>query len=281
MKTINNLLVISILTFSFTFFSCKKEEKIEEEEKVVVTGEVVPGTFTKKVLIEEFSGEWCGNCPDGASIIEGIIQANPNRVYAAAVHQGDFLQISQFSELNSFLSVTAFPRSAIDRVPATNTTNSQNGLLAFSRSQWSAHVTKELQKAAIVGLKLKTSLVNDKLNVDVISGANQNLSNVYLTVYVTEDDIAESSAGAQSGAATGYVHQEVLVKVLSAAKGDAITLESGMALTKSYNDIALTGGINKANIKVLAFIHYHNTTTNTYEVLNVQEVHGGSDKDWN
>ena len=26
----------------------------------------VPPTFTKKVLIEEFTGAWCGYCPDGA-----------------------------------------------------------------------------------------------------------------------------------------------------------------------------------------------------------------------
>lgn len=276
-----NFLKVSLLlcVFAIGLSSCKKDDNVEEEEAAVA--ESVPGSFVKKVLIEEFSGEWCNNCPDGATIIEGIIQANQDKVYAASVHQGDFLQIPQFNELNSFLSVTAFPRSAINRVPASNTTNGQDGLLAYSRSQWSAHVDKELLKTAIVGLKLNTSITNDKLNVEVVNGANQTLNNVFLTVYLTEDDIAESSVGAQSGAPNGYVHQEVLVKVLTAAKGDAITLESGVPLIKSYNDVALTGGINKANLKVLAFIHYHNSVTNTYEVLNVQEVHAGSNKAWN
>lgn len=276
-----NFLKVSLLlcVFAIGLSSCKKDDNVEEEEAVVA--ESVPGSFVKKVLIEEFSGEWCSNCPDGATIIEGIIQANQSKVYAASVHQGDFLQIPQFNELNSFLSVTAFPRSAINRVPASNTTNGQDGLLAYSRSQWSAHVDKELLKTAIVGLKLNTSITNDKLNVEVVNGANQTLNNVFLTVYLTEDDIAESSVGSQSGAPNGYVHQEVLVKVLTAAKGDAITLESGVPLIKSYNDVALTGGINKANLKVLAFIHYHNSVTNTYEVLNVQEVHAGSNKSWN
>tara|TARA_B100001250_G_scaffold394833_1_gene399148 strand:+ start:1001 stop:1207 length:207 start_codon:yes stop_codon:yes gene_type:complete len=36
-----------------------------EDETVSFEVSQVPSTFTKKVLIEELTGAWCGYCPDG------------------------------------------------------------------------------------------------------------------------------------------------------------------------------------------------------------------------
>ena len=62
---------ILTITFGCLFFSC--------EEEVPSIGPV-PYSFTKKVLIEEFTGAWCGYCPDGAHRLENTINANNGNV---------------------------------------------------------------------------------------------------------------------------------------------------------------------------------------------------------
>ena len=51
------------------------KEALELSKKSNVISSV-PSSFTKKVLIEEFTGAWCQFCPDGAYILGNIINAN-------------------------------------------------------------------------------------------------------------------------------------------------------------------------------------------------------------
>ena len=46
----------------------------------------VPSTFTQKALVEEFTGEWCGYCPDGAVILKGIETQYGGKVIGASIH---------------------------------------------------------------------------------------------------------------------------------------------------------------------------------------------------
>ena len=64
-KYLNNFIFILILIT----FSCEDTKKSN-----VISS--VPSSFTKKVLIEEFTGAWCQFCPDGAYILGNINNAN-------------------------------------------------------------------------------------------------------------------------------------------------------------------------------------------------------------
>ena len=44
----------------------------------------------KKVLIEEFTGIHCGYCPQAHKIVAEILKAQPENVYAIAVHAGQY-----------------------------------------------------------------------------------------------------------------------------------------------------------------------------------------------
>ncbi len=273
-------LILPVMAFALAFTSCKKEEEMKEDPvKSNPSGETVPSSFTKKVMFEEFSGEWCGNCPDGVTYLDNMVAAHPGKVIIASVHQGDPFAISHYSTLNGFLNVTGFPRSAINRTPAQGTSGgSQNGLLAYSRGNWSTNANRELSKTAICGLKLETSVSGSNLSITVKCGANTSISGAKLTVYIVEDDVAESSPGAQAGAATGWKHKDLLRACLTNGLGDDIDLSSAELATKTYT--ADISSYTKANVKVIAFIHKHKTSPNDYEILNVQETHAGQTKNW-
>lgn len=44
----------------------------------------------RNVLIEEFTGVHCGNCPQGHKITQNLLTANPGRVFAIGIHSGFF-----------------------------------------------------------------------------------------------------------------------------------------------------------------------------------------------
>jgi hypothetical protein len=47
----------------------------------------VPNTNTdRNLLIEDFTGHKCNNCPNAATVAEGLKDANPGRVYVASIH---------------------------------------------------------------------------------------------------------------------------------------------------------------------------------------------------
>ncbi|MBT8196082.1 MAG: hypothetical protein KJO64_06620, partial [Bacteroidia bacterium] len=75
----------------------------------------VPAAFTQKVLIEEFTGCWCGYCPDGATIVDETMTQFPGQVYGAAIHQGDPMEISLYDKLDQKFNVTGFPTGMVNR----------------------------------------------------------------------------------------------------------------------------------------------------------------------
>ena len=51
-----------------------------------------PTSFTKKVLLEEFTGSWCGYCPSGAEILQNLM--NSYSVIGVALHSSCLLYTS-------------------------------------------------------------------------------------------------------------------------------------------------------------------------------------------
>ena len=66
LRKINGVPLIKLLLLSFVFFACSDNNEEPEFSEM-------PLSFTKKVLIEEFTAAWCGYCPWGAAIVENIV----------------------------------------------------------------------------------------------------------------------------------------------------------------------------------------------------------------
>ncbi|HYF02798.1 MAG TPA: hypothetical protein VEC36_05440, partial [Patescibacteria group bacterium] len=49
----------------------------------------------KRVLLEQFTGAWCGWCTDGSVILQNILEKNPENVIAAVHHNGDGMVVTE------------------------------------------------------------------------------------------------------------------------------------------------------------------------------------------
>jgi len=87
MKKIN-LIIFTIFTLSLTFLtSCC--DKIDEPYMNTGDGGIV-GDTVRKVLLEDFTGHYCVNCPAAHVIIEGLEKVYPKRIVPVVIHAGFF-----------------------------------------------------------------------------------------------------------------------------------------------------------------------------------------------
>ncbi len=263
----------------------------EPEPTTVLPVGDVPTSFTKKIIIEKMTGEWCGGCPSGGVTIDGIVSANPDKVFAASwqMSNGDPFEIPEAQAWRTHISAGAgltgysFPSASINR--ATSITaqyaNAALDLNEGSSANWAAQTATELAKPANCGIGLVTSEKNDKVNVDVYIGYNSPITTTktHLTVYLIEDEVPESSAGAQVSGGGSYLHPHMIRDVLTAELGDEVNLSGSNYLKFEIKDFNIAGKYtNKNKLKILAFVNVKGSTADQLSILNAQEVHLGDIK---
>lgn len=236
----------------------------------------VPASFTKKVVLEENTGEWCGWCPEGAEIMEDNIAANPGKVVGIAIHDGDPMEVASYNSWQKGLTnVGGFPNGSVDRADAS------------SRGSWTGAITANLAKTAECGIAMVTSEAGGLLNVDVYVGYNAPIaSGKMLTVAIVENDVPQSSPGAQSNYSStvvvdaNWMHSHVFRGTITADAGDPIELNSSDKYTKvefAGVDLSSFNLLDKANAHVAAFV---NDNSGARDVLNAQEASFNEVKKW-
>ena len=256
----------------------------------------VPPTFTKKVLIEEFTGAWCGYCPDGAYRVKNLIDDNDGRVVGVSLHAGnptgDAMEIAHTNYLETTYQNTGFPSGMVDRV-------SVNGSTSLNRGYWEYVANDQLAKTAVCGLAIISEVNGQNANVEVHAGFSSTLNgaNYRLTVYLIEDGVTGEGYGYDQrnydntiagspfydlgDPIIGYEHNHTLRAVLSESLGDEISpssLVSGGEHIETYTvDLS---SYNKNNLSIVAFVTYIGSTITEHEIMNVQKCDIDGFQDW-
>ena len=256
----------------------------------------VPSTFTKKVLIEEFTGAWCGYCPDGAYRVKNLINDNDGRVVAVSLHAGnptgDAMEIAHTNYLETTYQNTGFPSGMVDRVAI-------DGYTSLNRGYWEYVANNQLLETAVCGLAIISKVNGQNATVEVHAGFNSTLNgdDYRLTVYLIEDGVTGSGYGYDQrnyyntdpespfynlgDPIEGYEHNHTLRAVLSESLGNAISsssLVSGGEHIETYTvDLS---SYNKKNLSIVAFVTYIGSTITEHEVMNVQKCDIDGFQDW-
>ncbi|MDE6027569.1 MAG: hypothetical protein K2G23_05825, partial [Muribaculaceae bacterium] len=73
--------------------------------------------FDRKILVEEGTGTWCGNCPRGIVGMRQMAEKYPEKFIGVAAHYSDRMQIEAYQPyLNRYIDIVGYPYSTIDRV---------------------------------------------------------------------------------------------------------------------------------------------------------------------
>ncbi|MDE5422724.1 Omp28-related outer membrane protein [Ancylomarina sp. DW003] len=249
-----------------------------------------PASFTKKILLEDFTGTWCPYCPAAAEAVKLAVEENSNKVFGVGIHHSseDPMMISEGTFFINNYYVKSIP------------TIFANG----ADTRWDypdmTQVNNELAEDASVGLAVSAEVIGGKLDLEVKVGFKSAMTEeIRLMIYVVEDDVTSTAAQQGSDEGINYVHKDVLREVGTDREGDVIPSDhtgAGGVYTKTMKGLSIPIlGINLDKLKVYAFVR--NTYTKTvvvegpygpetiedaphYDIYNVQAVNVGTSQDF-
>jgi len=221
------------------------------------------------VILEEFTGVRCVNCPIGHEISKGLLTSNPGRFAYVALHAG-FLTapyaesqqqfvIDESTFLYDFLESPAVPSAAINRVKYPG----ENFLSILNPNAWASKVTQELQKPTPVNLHLTTNYDPDTRNLRVTARINytQTVSaDNNLSIYLAESHIVDPQlipSGISSAVKPDYEHNHVVRDMLTAPQGlslAGIDKTAGRVIIKVF-ETTLPNNWVAENCEITALVH--------------------------
>ncbi len=249
---------------------------------VTVEEEAVPSSFTKKGVIEDYTGTWCGWCPRVAYGIE-LVEAESEKVFAIAAHIDDNMQNTYSIQLdnyfnsanyNSSANTPSYPFAALNRETEWTYPEPNNV------SQATAYATG----TSNVGLSLNSILRGDDMKIHVSTGFTQNMSGTKLVVMILEDGIIASQDNYTSyyggvDPIPTFMHNHVLRHSITNVLGDAIPAGEQVANNKYdliYNiDVATTAVQNGVSTGIIAMV-----VGSDNKVINVQYAKINVDADF-
>ena len=189
--------------------------------KIDITA-TLPSSFSKKAVVEDFTGTWCGWCPR-VSYAASLVEEQTDKVFVVGVHVGDQMANGFGDALINFYNVTGYPSAYIDRANTWGAPEPNNVSQALNAAQGTVDV----------GLAIETSLTGSNLDITISQGFLQNMTNVKLLVFVLEDGIIADQSNYTSyygGASTinNFEHNGVLRYVATDIMGDTTTSTIGV-----------------------------------------------------
>jgi thiol-disulfide isomerase/thioredoxin len=188
----------------------------------VVDPSNLPASFSKKAVVEDFTGTWCGYCPR-VSYAASLVEAQTDKVFVVGVHNGDQMANGFGNALENMYNITGFPTAYIDRANTWTYPEPNNVSQALNAAQGTVDV----------GLAIETSLTGSNLDITISQGFLQNMTNVKLLVFVLEDGIIANQSNYTSyygGASTiiNFEHNGVLRYAATDIMGDTTTSTIGI-----------------------------------------------------
>lgn len=228
----------------------------------------------KKVLIEEFTGIHCGNCPDAHAIIDELLKAQGDKVYALAYHSGYYAtpipgeepdyRTSFGDSLDIYFIPDGYPSGMINR-------QRYDGAIMCNRGLWStySHLTSDEIAPVNVWVNSIYDSETSTLTVDVEGYYTANVESEFnlLNVIISQSNIIGPQGG--GGMGNNYVHKHMVRDNLTPIWGDTIlSCKEGDHFKKQYTYV-VPEDINGVptlpeNFEVIAFI-----CQDKEEILNV------------
>jgi len=232
----------------------------------------IPAAQEKVVLLEEFTGVRCINCPDGHEQINNILTTFPNRCIALSLHS-DFLgvpypgqpelRIEEAQDLEELLGpAAAKPMAAIDRILFSG----ESSILQFLQ-QWSGRVSQQESTPVPVNINIENRIEDGGLIAKVTLTYLQNINvENRITVVLSEDSIIAAQL-TDTDVDSSYIHNHVVRDFLTRYNGNVLNynLQPGRVIEKEYKLSGLPSGWKLKDLKVIVYVHEYGSNMNVLQ----------------
>jgi len=242
--------ITALAAASIWFTAC---DKVEPDNRLIY---VEPTQVSRAVLIEDFTGQRCVNCPKASEEIEQLqAEYGDSIVIAVAIHSGPFgktvkgeptpLYTATGDEYFNAWGVDAQPIGAIDR------------LGAFEYTDWQAGVKYELAKEAPVSILIDNAYDEATATTDIdiqLIGLDSTGVTGKLQVWLIEDSIVDYQYMPDGSVNDNYMHMHVFRTSVNDTWGDNITVAHGDVKTMAYSQQLDAAWIPR-HCSIIAFVY--------------------------
>ena len=286
--------ILSILAVSFLMMGMVACDIIDEKDYIKgdnggttppeqpvdpTPGETGDFTTSKHVLLEDYTGVRCNNCPAAGEIALGLQKQYGHSVVVLGVHAG--FNAKPLYPGDGYTDFTTTDGDAwynffgfIDNPIGTVNRKLNGGVYGIYPSDWTDAVTTSLQEEAAVAMasNVEYDAATRNLKVDITSKALVELPDTYsLTVCIMEDSIVARQLlpSTEGGINENFVHRHVFRKTMNGTWGEELNttaLAPEDQIKKSYS-VTLDEAYNDNQCYIVAYV----ANSDTKEVLQVIE----------
>ena len=228
-------------------------DQVDENDRYIKGEEIEVG---RKVLLEEFTGQRCVNCPEAHAVIEKLQEQYGEDLIVVSINAGQFgiksptgLMQEDGNEYANYWNVTAYPSAVVDRTSG-----------VISTDLWASAIRTDAAKVTNLELELKAELSADGNTINITTDLlTSEKMEGKLQLWVTENDIVGLQFDGDIRL-TDYVHNNVFRACVNGLWGEEISLVANE--TKTFSDsIAVVkdekglGNWNTDNLYIVGFVY--------------------------
>ena len=237
-----------LFTLLLIFASCSN---ISEDERLIY---VKPAAVSRSVLIEDFTGQRCINCPYANDETHRLQeQYGEDAVIAVAIHCGPlaFYTNNRFLGLRTETGDEYYDYWNIEYQPVGMV--NRTGLLDYT--SWNGKIREELQKTAPVNITLDTQLTDRQLDiVTTLQGVDGNFTGK-LQLWFVEDNITAFQMMPDGPRDDNYLHQHVFRAAINGTWGQEVSIREGETKEISHQGVTIPDDWNLQQLSVIAFVY--------------------------
>ncbi len=261
MKIKNLFLGVATAAMAMAAASCSN---IDEGDRLIY---VKPAEVGRAILIEDFTGQKCINCPTGTEIINGIVDTyGEDNVIAVGVHSGP-LGFAGNSKTVGLMTDTG--NEYYTHWDKENKMGQP--WVIFNRktspdshyNNWAAMVGTIISEKANLSVKIAnaydaaTRTLTTTVEADGVNGT----VNGKLQVWIVEDGVKALQMMPDGKSNKEYIHNHVFRAAVNGTWGEDVTVKEGETTTMKYS-YKLPEAWNADNIAVVAFVYNDNGVEN-------------------
>lgn len=208
----------------------------------------------RTVLIEEFTGQTCVNCPNAHKLLNDLdakfnVDGHVGFI-VVGIHYSDFgLDVPRgFVTPESNKYAADVPNAPSARI------NRRTDIIGTDL--WTGSLLKEMvRKSSVEFDKITASLNSDGSGINIVGtvSASETYTNAHLQLWLVEDDIVAPQL-TEDGADANYVHHAVFRGAINGINGQPISLNANKD-TKFKENYPLPEYVNKEHLRVVAFVY--------------------------
>lgn len=225
-------------------------------------------TVYRNVLVEDFTGHRCKNCPKASKVIEDLVAFYGDRVIPLAIHSGpseftapntdyptDFRTADGDAIAQFFGGVPAQPIGMVSRIGYTG-----SGISHFKlHTSWPTETNNIIDEVAIAGIEATSSVSCTTLNTSVTTTFYGSQNGDYkLVVYLKENHIIAPQLMPDDTRDPDYDHKNVLRMSISNDPMGEILISGAIAdstvVTETFTN-TLDPSWNTSNLQIVALIY--------------------------